>query len=395
MNKVNNMNCFIDVGFDSINKYGEELCGDKVEIIRAEDSLIIVLADGLGSGVKANILATLTSKIAGTMLREGASIDETVDTIVHTLPVCNVRKLAYSTFTIVQIYNDGRIYTVEYDNPPMILVRNQFSMFREESKMQINGRKIKESNFQLNKDEVLTIISDGVVHAGVGAILNLGWQWSNVADYVTQLAKTEKCAKNISKGLIDACQSLYDNKPGDDATVVTVKLREPEVIDLFTGPPKDAEDDRFIVKKLMKGEGKKIVCGGTAANIVARETGEALHVSMDFVDPEIPPIAHIKGIDLVTEGVLTLSKAVEKIKGFIFNKGLYTITKTDNMDGASLLTRLLLEDCTHLNLWVGTAVNPAHQNPDFPADLSIKVKVVEELVKLMRQLGKEVKLTYM
>ncbi|MDF2892225.1 MAG: SpoIIE family protein phosphatase [Clostridia bacterium] len=388
------MSCFIDVGFDSINKHGEELCGDKVEIIKGEDGIIIVLADGLGSGVKANILATLTSKIAGTMLRQGASIHETVDTIVNTLPVCNVRKLAYSTFTILKIYKDGRIYSVEYDNPPLILVKDKRITEVDKKQVEINGRMLKESNFHLQEGDVLTIISDGVVHAGVGAILNLGWQWSNVADYIGQISKVEKCAKNISKALIDACQNLYDYKAGDDATVVTVKLRRPEVIDLFTGPPKEPEEDCSVVKRLVQGIGRKVVCGGTAANIVSRELGQALDVSMEFPDPEIPPIAYIKGIDLVTEGVLTLSKTIDKMKAFIFNPSVYTISKSEQMDGASQLTKLLIEDCTHLNLWVGTAVNPAHQNPDFPSDLSIKGKVVEELAMLMKQLGKEVKLTY-
>lgn len=388
------MNYFIDVGLDSINKYGEELCGDKVEIIKDEDGVIIVLADGLGSGVKANILATLTSKIAGTMLRQGASIDETVDTIVNTLPVCNIRKLAYSTFTILKIFNDGRIYAVEYDNPPLILIKDKRLSEVEKTHMVVNGRNIKESNFYLQEGDSLTIISDGIVHAGVGATLNLGWQWNNVADYIRQLSKIAKCAKNISKGLIDACQNLYDYKPGDDATVVTVKLRRPETIDLFTGPPKNKEVDNGIVKELMSGRGKKIVCGGTAANIVSRELGQDLHVSMEFPDPEIPPIAYIKGVDLVTEGVLTLNKTIEKMRSFIFSQSLYTVSKFDNLDGASQLTKILIEDCTHLNLWVGTAVNPAHQNPDFPSHLSIKGKIIEELVMLMKQLGKEVKLTY-
>lgn len=388
------MSYFIDVGYDSINKHGEELCGDKVEIIRHEEGMIIVLADGLGSGVKANILATLTSKIAGTMLREGASISETVDTIANTLPVCNVRKLAYSTFTILKVMNDGNIYAVEYDNPPLVLIKNNKIVEPNKKEFEFNGRKIKESNFRLQEGDVLTIISDGVVHAGVGAILNLGWQWNNVADYIGQLSVSEKCSKNISKGLIDACLNLYEYKPGDDATVVTVKLRQPETVNLFTGPPKDREDDSYAVRMLMKGNGRKVVCGGTAANIVSRELGHALNVSMDFYDPGIPPVAYLKGIDLVTEGVLTLSKAIEKIRDFIFDQNAYTISKISGKDGASQLARLLIEDCTHLNLWVGTAVNPAHQNPGFPAELSIKGKVVEELAKLMRQLGKEVKLTY-
>jgi hypothetical protein len=305
-----------------------------------------------------------------------------------------VRKLAYSTFTILKIYNDGRIYAVEYDNPPLILVKDKIISEVDKKQVEINGRILKESNFHLQEGDVLTIISDGVVHAGVGAILNLGWQWSNVADYIGQISKVEKCAKNISKSLIDACQNLYDYKAGDDATVVTVKLRKPEIIDLFTGPPKDVAEDIRVMERLLQGKGKKVVCGGTAANIVSRELKQAIEVSMDFPDPTIPPVAYIKGIDLVTEGVLTLSKTIDKIRAFIFSQDVYTISKINGADGASQLTKLLLEDCTHLNLWVGTAVNPAHQNPGFPSDLSIKGKIVEELAKLLKQLGKEVNLTY-
>ncbi|TCO74971.1 SpoIIE family protein phosphatase [Marinisporobacter balticus] len=389
------MTYFTDVAFDSINKYGEELCGDKVEVIKTEDSMIIVLADGLGSGVKANILATLTSKIAGTMLMEGASIDETVDTIVNTLPVCNVRKIAYSTFTILKINEDGSVYTVEYDNPPLIFIRgNRYYDVEKRSSTMINGRPIKESNFRLEPGDTLTVVSDGVIHAGVGAVLNLGWQWENVKDHLTHVAGKEKCAKNVTKNLIEVCKNLYADKPGDDTTVVTVKLRKGEEVDMFTGPPKDSETDPWVIKKFMEGEGKKVVCGGTAANIVSRELKEEIIVNMDFYDGDVPPTANVKGIDLVTEGVLTLCKVVEKIKQYIDDLEINTAYKQGDKDGASKLVKMLIEDCTHLNLWVGKAVNPAHQNTDFPIDLTIKLKVVDELIALMKKLGKQVKVTY-
>lgn len=389
------MKYFIDVAVESLNKHGEELCGDKVEIIKTEDSIIIVLADGLGSGVKANILSTLTSKIAGTMLREGASIYETVDTIVHTLPVCNVRKIAYSTFTILKIFYDGRVYAAEYDNPPIIVLNGRSNADIKKEDVIINGKIIKESNFYLNEGDIITAISDGVVHAGVGGVLNLGWQWENVREYLYYLSLAENCSKKISKELISVCNELYNRRAGDDTTAVVIKLRRPEIVDLFAGPPEDSSRDKWVIEKMMSGGGKKVVCGGTAAKIASRELNEELIVDLDYIDADVPPIARLKGIDLVTEGVLTLRKTVEIIRRY--KESVSDDEKSYNLngqDGASKLAKLLLENCTHLNLWIGQAINPAHQNPDFPSDLRIKVKIIEELYKLVVELGKEVKLNY-
>lgn len=387
------MDYFIDISYDSVNKYGEELCGDNVEIFQNDESTFIVLADGLGSGVKANILATMTSKMAGTMLRDGVSIEETVDTITNTLPVCSVRKLAYSTFGIIQISNDNKAHVIEYDNPPLFVIRDGEILDIEKIDKMLNGRLIKESFFNIELGDVMVLVSDGVIHAGVGAILNLGWQWENVAEYLMKNAPKEKCAENISKGLLDVCKCLYENKPGDDTTVAAVKIRKPEIIDLFTGPPEDQNNDSKLVKSFMKANGKKIVCGGTAAKIVSRELNREMQINLDYINPNIPPTASIKGIDLVTEGVLTLSKAIDIIKEYC-NASCDEIITLKEKDGATLLAKMLIEDCTHLNLWVGKAVNPAHQNPDFPIDLSIKLKVVDNLIRAVKKMGKIVGIYY-
>lgn len=389
------MSYFIDVAYNSLNKNGEELCGDKVEIVKTSEGVIIVMADGLGSGVKANILATLTSKIAGTMLKEGLSLYETVDTIAHTLPVCSVRQLAYSTFTIVKILKDGSVHALEYDNPAYFLVKNNFITVPEKKELVIKDKIIKESHFKFEPGDVLTIVSDGAIHAGVGAILNLGWQWDNVADYLESLVTVENYSANITKDLIQTCQKLYAGKPGDDTTAVTVTLRKPELVTIFTGPPKQIENDKLAIERLVKSPGKKVICGGTAANIAARELKENIDVELEYYDPSVPPTAVIKGIDLVTEGVLTLSKASEKLNTYLSSTLDDKISlNLESKDGASRLARLLIENCTHLKLIVGKAINPAHQNPDFPSDLSIKARVVENLIQAVKGLGKEVEIDY-
>ncbi len=393
---MSKMDLFIDVAYDSLIKKEEELCGDRVEIIRLEDSTIIVLADGLGSGVKANILASLTAKIASTMLKEGADIYETVDTIVNTLPVCKVRNIAYCTFTLMKIYNDGRAYIAEYDNPPFFLVRNNKGIEMKKKESIINEKKVVESEFILQEGDVLTVVSDGCIHAGIGNILNLGWSWDSVQNYLTRNTQCRRSAKNIAKDLIQVCWDLYGGKPGDDTTAVCIKARKPEYIDLFTGPPKDERNDSYIIKEFMKGTGKKIICGGTTSNIASRELGRKLNVNLEFFDKDVPPTATMEGIDLITEGVLTLSKAIEKLNNYessIADQDYYI--DLEGKDGASRLVKMLIEDCTHFNLWVGKAINPAHQNPDFPVDMSIKLKIVDELVEYMKKLGKYVNVNYL
>ena len=114
-----------DIGYKSINHFGEQLCGDHVDVVEEnERSSVIVLADGLGSGVKASILSTLTSKIISTMMAEGLTVEDCVETIAQTLPICSVRGVAYSTFTIMHLVNNQEMELIQYDNPLVILLRD-------------------------------------------------------------------------------------------------------------------------------------------------------------------------------------------------------------------------------------------------------------------------------
>lgn len=389
------MDLFFDIAEDHLNKKGEELCGDKVEWIRQEEDVIVVLADGLGSGVKANILATLTTKIAATLLKGGAGLKETADTLAHTLPVCQVRKLAYSTLGMLQISKDGMVYAVENDTPPMIVIKSGKIYEPQRKSLTINGRCFYESRFQLGIGDSIVLMSDGVIHAGIGGVLNLGWQWEQVAQYVERQSGKRKSAKGISKSLVDTCNCLYMEQPGDDTTVVALKIREPERVQLFTGPPENPENDKQLVNDFLKAPGKKIVSGGTAATIMSRELKTEIEVDMDTATERVPPIGYMKGMDLVTEGVLTISKAVELLREYL--NGEYSgeeAVSISGKDGASRLAKVLIEDCTHLTLYVGKAVNPAHQNPNLPIDLSIKLREVDKLVKILQDAGKFVDVKY-
>lgn len=390
------MSLFIDTAYRSLNKFGEELCGDNVVVERTENSTIIVLADGLGSGVKANILSTLTSKILGTMLKEGASVEESVATIVSTLPVCSVRQMAYCTFSILEISDSGDAYLVEFDNPFCFFIRNGEIMSLPCEYTEYSGKGVYETRFTVMPDDVLTLVSDGVIYAGVGETLNFGWTWENVAAWLQRAVKPEISAPRLCAMLSEAVDDLYMQRPGDDSTVFVAKVLQNKTVNIFSGPPKNKEDDPKMVKDYMKSVGAKVICGGTSANIVARVLHRSVKTSLKYYDPLIPPVGYIEGIDLVTEGVLTISRAVEILQEYHSKKDsdAFFFRKLDEENAAAKLAKLLLENCTTLRLFVGTAVNPAHQNPNLPSDLSIKLKLIDKLALIMEQLGKRVEKFY-
>lgn len=387
----------IDIAYKSLNHYGEELCGDKVEIIRTDHSDIIVLADGLGSGVKANILSTLTSKIIATMLREGSTVDEAVETIAKTLPICKVRQLAYSTFSILEVFQDGQARIVEFDNPASIVIRDGHLLEIPCEVREIAGKSVRESHFNIAVGDRVALISDGIIHAGVGAILNLGWQWENAVAFFEESAQKGLSASRTAVALMQVIDNLYMSKPGDDCTVVMAQAIPRRSINLLTGPPVDKAMDETMVRDWMRGMGKKVVCGGTSANIVSRVLDRPMTTSLDFSEPNVPPTAEIKGVDLVTEGVLTINRSLEILKGFrnsTVESSYGTFKDLDASNGAARLARLLMEECTDANFFVGRAVNPAHQDPNLPIDLSIKLRLVKELAALLEAMGKRVQFHY-
>ena len=389
------MSVHIDVAWKSLNKKGEELCGDKVVTVRTADSTIAVLADGLGSGVKANILATLTSTICATMVREGASVADVVSTIVNTLPVCSVRKVAYATFSILEIKDSGEGYLAEFDNPFCIYIRDGQRMEFKCEYNEYSGKGVYETRFQALPGDVNTIVSDGVIYAGVGESLNFGWTWEHVVKWLLNATALDMSAPRLAAALSDTVNDLYMKKPGDDSTVLVAEVTPHRVVNMLAGPPKEKADDERMVRDYMRSQGKKVICGGTSANIVARVLNRKIRTSLTYSDPSIPPIGFIEGVDLVTEGVLTLTRTQDILQEYCEKDAdSYYFHRIDEENGAAMLARLLLEDCTHLKLFIGTAINPAHQNPNLPADLSIKLKLIDRLAELMVRLGKRVDKTF-
>lgn len=383
----------VDVGYRSLNKMGEQSCGDMVQIIREGENTVLVLADGLGSGVKANILSTLTSKIIATMIASGMSVEECVNTIIATLPVCKTRGVAYSTFTIIRISGNDTAEIIQYDNPDVILLRNGKHYDYPVTKRTISGKTISESRISLQCGDVFIAMSDGTIYAGVGQTMNYGWQRDNIVEYVEAHYDNQLSAQAFSSMIVDACNDLYQNQPGDDTTAAAVRVRRRQVVNLMFGPPRDPKDLNKMMALFFAKQGKHIVSGGTTSSLTADYLGKKMEASIDYLDPEVPPTARIEGVDLVTEGVLTINKALEYAKDYAGENKLYQ--KWHNgRDGASQIAKMLLEEATDINFYVGRAMNPAHQNPNLPIGFNIKMQLAEDLAKLLQSIGKTVNVSY-
>lgn len=387
-------NLCADIGYRSIFHDGEELCGDHVDIIEQEDgSTVIVLADGLGSGVKASILSTLTSKIISTMIAAGLSLEDCVQTIAATLPVCSERGVAYSTFTIMRLVGNNEAELIQYDNPLLIMLRDGEEYDYPKTEINIENKKIFKSRIRLREEDLFVMMSDGCPHAGIGTAYNFGWERKDIAEFMKTFYSVGYTAKTLSTILIDECNRLYGGKPGDDATACVVKIRRREPMNMLFGPPSNRDDCDKMMSLFFSKEGKHIICGGTTSTIAAKYLGKPLKPKLEFVDKEIPPIAELEGADLVTEGVITVSRVLEYAKDYLKDNETYSQWSVKR-DGASLICRLLFEEATDINFFVGRAINPAHQNPDLPINFNIKMQLVTELSDCLKKMGKRIKVSY-
>jgi len=364
-----------------LRRHGEELCGDSFAVSLHSASVTLALSDGLGSGVKANILSTLTTRIAMHLLENDVPLDEVVETLSKTLPVCEVRKLAYSTFAIAQFFGDGHARMVEFDAPPAILLRGRklFSFpYRERV---IGDKTIRESVLALELGDWAVFVSDGVLNAGIGGRYPLGWGWEQTTRFLEEHAHPELSAQELADKLAETVGELYAGTPGDDVSIVVIRARRKRVATVLTGPAADRSADEALVSRFMKRRGQHIVCGGTTAKIVSRQLGQPLEVDLETMKPDVPALGRMANIDLVTEGILTLTRVKE-----LLHSGTGKDAVQFQTDGAAALLRSLL-DVDHVHFIVGMAKNPAHQNPDLPVELGIKLAVAREIAEDLRKRG--------
>ncbi len=368
-----------EVGIAQLNKYGEELCGDVVEVVRDDDNTVVVLSDGLGSGVKANILANLTAKIASQMISQDVPIVDVVDTLVDTLPTCQTRGIAYSTFSILRLYTDGVVYLVDFDGCPMVRINQDTIEAVETTSVMAGTRKVNEASFRMKAGETILIVSDGVTQAGLGEMLPFGLGTDGLIDTLRRFVDLSESVQSIATKVVNICRSYYQGEPGDDTTCVVMRLKEESRAVIMTGPPVNPADDGKMVERFLNETGTHIICGGTTAQIFARHTNRDIRSDFTYVSQQIPPISHIAGVDLVTEGIITLSEVRRRLEA-------HELPQSE--DGASLLQQRLI-DADRVVILQGMAENPAMKE-GLAVSIDLRAVVVEKLVRTLEAMGKVV-----
>ncbi len=384
-------NIFIEAGSFQLNKYGNIACGDTILLHKfpSQERCIAVLSDGLGSGIKANVLSTMTASMAMNFSIKREPIMRTARTIMDTLPVDSKRNISYSTFTIIDIDEDGDTEIVEFDNPTLLLIRNgkvhrlnsQSFVINEQINKHYYERVLKLSTIQLQKTDRLIVYSDGVAQSGIGnPNMPFGWE-EGVWDFIEQLLEENNniSARDLAHRIVKKAELNDGLKSKDDTSCICLYVREPRKLLICSGPPFSEDKDKYLAEVISSYKGQKIVCGGTTSQIIARELHKEIVVDMDLdkIASGLPPQSHIDGIDLVTEGIITLGALSKLLEEDKFNNP----PKDD--PSWNILKYVMNADI--IDIVVGTKINVAHQDPSLPVELEIRRNVIKRIKQLIEE----------
>ncbi|MDY3769027.1 MAG: SpoIIE family protein phosphatase [Sphaerochaetaceae bacterium] len=380
---------YIDADYYQIKKNGEAISGDVILLSRdrIKHQIVCTLSDGLGSGIKANVIASMASHMAHNFCFSPVGIIKGSEITMNTLPVCKERGIGYSTFTLADIrfssLKDNTVRIVEYDNP-------QFLFFNKSEQKHIDREKIilnrslafkkeilYESNIVLDIDDRVIIFSDGMTQSGLGTNHPLGFRREGVAAFVAKEIKKNPdiSSRSLSKALALKAASLDNDKPKDDITVLVIHARHPRKTLFVSGPPYTMDNDIKLKKKIENFDGKIIVAGGTTSKIVSRVLNREMKADLSCVSKDIPPTFTMEGIDIVSEGMLTLNAVLK-----VLEEKLSVTALKEN--AVKKISRLLL-DSDQIHFIIGTKLNEAHQDPSIPFDIGIRRTIVNRIIKAL------------
>jgi serine/threonine protein phosphatase PrpC len=379
-----------EVGYFQINHAGEKICGDVFlsKRIPEENRVLCVLSDGMGHGVRANVLATLTATISLNFSIEHKDANAFAGIIMKALPVCSERKISYATYTIIDISMDGDTVSIlEYDNPQTLILRGNRIYEPEWTHAKYKGDvkdkrvvNLKKCSFVPQIEDRIVFCSDGITQSGLGNGIAMGWGRNNLIKFVREIIKAtpDISAADLAERVVKraAANDLYT--PKDDLTCGVVYFRKARKALLCTGPPFNPEKDNEFTSILKNFDGKKIVSGATTTEIVARELGRTV-TDEERTDPALPPSSTMKGIDLVTEGVLTLSKTTYLLNQINLNSNIQF-----GKGPADQICKLLIES-DEIHILVGTRINESHHDPTLPVEIEIRKSLIQRLTKVLSE----------
>jgi hypothetical protein len=141
---------------------------------------------------------------------------------------------------------------------------------------------------------------------------------------------------------------------------------------VFTGAPYDQDKDSYYAGIFNRFEGKKAISGGTTANLLARELGRSLKISNNNQNGDLPPLSEMEGVDLITEGILTLTRTLTYLENGLQNK----------KDSASVLVGFLLKSDV-IHFMTGASLNQAHYDPNLPVEFEIRRDIVKKIASVL------------
>jgi len=381
------MNGFVEVDYYQNCKWGEKIAGDVFLLSgdKQDGRIVCTLSDGLGSGVKANVLANLTATMGQKFTLSKMDIVHSARVIMKTLPVCRERKISYSTFTMVDIDAGGKTAIVEYDNPPFILIRGGEVIQVEKEIIPLEERFpgkediLSHSTFRLQIEDRLIFFSDGVSQSGIGtSTWPLGWRMDDIKKFILKAVSTDKkiSARSLSRKIVHRALLNDIQKAKDDISCAVVYLRKPRKLLILSGPPIDPQRDSLLIEKFQGFHGRKIICGGTTAQIIARGISEDIDTDLRSRDENIPPYSSMRSADLVTEGILTLSATAELLE-----------KRNETPDGKNAALKLvnLLMESDEVHFIIGTKINEAHQDPNIPVEIGLRRTIINRIKRILEE----------
>jgi hypothetical protein len=375
---------FIEVDSCQRAKHGQLISGDVFlsQKVKQEGRIVSVLSDGLGSGVKASVLASMTATMALKFTASAMDIRRSAEIIMDTLPICSVRKISYSTFTVVDMASTGETRIIEHGNPPFLLVRPKGELTVQKTEVRPKrweDRVISFSTFDVQREDRIVFFSDGITQAGMGEYRTpLGWGLESVDRFVRE--KIDRypyiSARELSRLLVAKAEEVDGLSAKDDITCGVVYFRSPRQLLVITGAPFNRAHDHDLAKMAERTSGRKVICGGTTANIISRMLNRAIQIDMrQQLHSKVPPSARMEGFDLVTEGILTLGEVLRLLEeGF---------APEDMRSNAAVRLATMLLDSDIVKFAVGTRINEAHQDPNIPVELDLRRNIVKRIAQLL------------